>query len=189
MVLISTCVCLTHVILTIKILLLTPHRHPHFAGKLPRSPLCLHLTYLQKQTGRTCPSWSIKPLQLSLIAPAIKIQSSSPEQPGIWRGCPLGQPWIAPGMVRMIPGGDPPIPAGASLPWFRAPGTAPVPRRGVAPRPARLCHASPTHRPCLNCRGMFASRMREAGMWEQPAAGGWRCHQIAGRVPSPRGWP
>lgn len=69
-VLTSISVCPAQVIPTIKILLLIPLHPPHFAGKLPRSPLCLHSTFLQKGQGRTSPSWSINPLQLVLITNA-----------------------------------------------------------------------------------------------------------------------
>lgn len=55
-VLTSISVCPAQVIPTIKILLLIPLHPPHFAGKLPRSPLCLHSTFLQKGQGRTSPS-------------------------------------------------------------------------------------------------------------------------------------
>lgn len=38
----SSSVCPAQVIPTIKFLLLIPFYPPHFAGKMPRSPLCLH---------------------------------------------------------------------------------------------------------------------------------------------------
>lgn len=143
-------VCPTQVILTIKMLLLTPLHPPHFAGKLPRSPICLHLTYLQKQTGRTCPSWSTNPLQSSLIAPAIQIQSSSPEQPGTWQGCPLGQPCIARGLAGVSPGGDPRSRPGHPC-HQRDPAVGPTPWHCPCPQPGDGTRPGPAPCPAVPC--------------------------------------